>query len=168
MPNYRLLENGVDRRLLEDGISLRLLEVQIVLAIPTLIGTVGTAYSSSIAASGGTSPYTSAISSGSITGSGLALNASTGALTSASLLVANNYTFVISATDSLGAVGYSNPITITVTSVAAVSSGIYKIVPGQTHDTLYSDISDPDHPTTANSAIPNPFIETALIGDENG
>lgn len=46
----------------------------------------------------------------------------------------------------------------------AVYSGIYTLVGGKTHDTLYSNISLPLI-QTADVAIPNPFFLTGLIGD---
>ncbi len=61
-------------------------------------GTVGTAYSATLAASGGTSPYTWAITSGSLP-AGVALTASSGAL-SGTPTTAGTFSFTAQATDS--------------------------------------------------------------------
>jgi PKD repeat protein len=61
-------------------------------------GTVGTAYSQTITASGGAAPYTYAVTAGSLTGSGLTLS-SAGTL-SGGAPVAGTYTFTVTATDA--------------------------------------------------------------------
>lgn len=55
----------------------------------------------------------------------------------------------------------SSPAKVTTNAViTADPSGVYTLTPGKTHDTLY------DHQGgTTNVAIPNPFIETAFLGD---
>ncbi len=63
-------------------------------------GTVGTAYNQSIAAGGGATPYSYAVTSGSLP-TGTALNSSTGAITG-SPTAAGSYTFTITATDANG------------------------------------------------------------------
>jgi predicted hotdog family 3-hydroxylacyl-ACP dehydratase len=66
---------------------------------PTLpSGTVGVPYSPTIVASGGTAPYTYAVSAGSLP-AGLSLNTSTGAITGTPT-TANTYNFTTQATDS--------------------------------------------------------------------
>ncbi|MBB4105838.1 beta strand repeat-containing protein [Allorhizobium borbori] len=66
-------------------------------------GTVGTAYSQTLAASGGTAPYTYAVTSGSLP-AGLSLNTSTGAI-SGTPTTAGNASFSITATDTYDAIG---------------------------------------------------------------
>jgi len=61
-------------------------------------GTVGTAYSQTITASGGAAPYTYAVTAGTLTGSGLTLS-SAGTLSGAAP-VAGTYTFTVTATDT--------------------------------------------------------------------
>ena len=68
--------------------------------------TVGTAYNQTVSASGGASPYTFAVSSGSLP-PGLSLDTSTGAI-SGIPTSANNATFIIRATDANGCAGTRN------------------------------------------------------------
>ena len=42
-------------------------------------------------------------------------------------------------------------------------SGIYTLTPGKTHDTIYADTASGN--ATTNVKFPNPFVETAFIGD---
>jgi hypothetical protein len=65
-----------------------------------LTATAGTPYSQTISATGGTAPYTYAVTAGSLTGSGLTLS-SAGVLSGASP-VQGTYTFTVTATDSVG------------------------------------------------------------------
>ena len=66
-------------------------------------GTQGTAYSQTVSASGGTGPYTFAVSSGTLP-AGLSLNASTGVI-SGTPTGSGSSSFTIQATDTLGNVG---------------------------------------------------------------
>ena len=82
------------------------------LACAASSGQVGVAYSSAVVASGGTSPYTFMISSGSLP-PGLTLNPSTGAITG-SPTTAGTYSYTAKVTDSLGATAFSSGCTITI------------------------------------------------------
>jgi hypothetical protein len=82
------------------------------LACPTSTGTVGTAYSSALVASGGVPAYTYSISAGSI--SPLMLNPSTGAITGTPTS-AVTLTFTGMVTDSIGETATTNPTTCTIT-----------------------------------------------------
>ncbi|MDP9838671.1 hypothetical protein J2T09_003443 [Neorhizobium huautlense] len=85
-------------------------------AAGTLTGaTVGTAYSQTVAASGGASPYTYAVSSGSLP-AGLTLDMSTGVI-SGTLTTAGNASFTVTATDANNAAG-SSAYALAVTSQA--------------------------------------------------
>ncbi|MFN7973898.1 MAG: Ig domain-containing protein [Acidobacteriota bacterium] len=66
-------------------------------------GQVGTPYSQTISASGGTAPYTFAVTAGALP-PGLALNGATGVL-SGTPTVAGTYNFTVTATDSAGCAG---------------------------------------------------------------
>lgn len=76
-------------------------------------GSVGTPYSQTVSGSGGTSPYTFSVSSGSLP-TGLLLNSSTGAITGTPTTV-GTFTFTITATDATGCTG-SRLYTITIAS----------------------------------------------------
>ena len=78
----------------------------------TATGTVGTAYSSSAAASNGTAPYAYSVSAGSLP-TGLSLNTSTGAVTGTPT-TAGAYNFTISANDANTCPG-SQAYTVTIT-----------------------------------------------------
>lgn len=132
--------------------------IEVILADPTKIGAISSAYSSNVAASGGTAPYAYSVINGSLP-TGLSLNASSGAITGTPSVV-GTFTFSILVTDaSLGTM--IGTFTLYVTSAAVAGSGIYKIVPDQTYDELYTTI-----PATEQVKIPNQFIESYLIGDE--
>ena len=73
------------------------------LAAITLTGTVGTAYSQSVTASGGTGPYTYALTTGTLPG-GLTLNGTTGAI-SGTPNVEISSTVNVTATDANGCTG---------------------------------------------------------------
>ena len=81
-------------------------------------GTVGTAYSQTISASAGGSPYSYAVTSGTLP-AGLSLDTSTGALTGTPT-TDGSYSFTITATDTYGAVG-SESFSLSVDPVAAPS-----------------------------------------------
>jgi len=79
---------------------------------PTLpAGTVGTAYSQTISATGGYAPYTFTVTSGALP-QGLSLNATTGAL-SGTPLQTGTYNFFITVTDGYGCTG-SRSYTVTI------------------------------------------------------
>jgi hypothetical protein len=75
-------------------------------------GTVGTAYSQLLSASGGTGAYTFALAAGSSLPSGLTLT--TGGLLSGTLMAAGSFNFTINATDVNGCLG-SNAFSLTAT-----------------------------------------------------
>jgi hypothetical protein len=62
-------------------------------------GNAGTAYSSSVVASGGLAPYTWSITTGSLPG-GLVLNSATGAITGTITAAAGTYSFTVQASDA--------------------------------------------------------------------
>ena len=70
----------------------------------TTEGTVGTVFSSSMSASGGTAPYTYAIGAGALP-TGLSLNASTGAITGTPS-TAGTFGFQVQVTDVNGVMGF--------------------------------------------------------------
>ncbi|MDW8412838.1 MAG: putative Ig domain-containing protein [Acidobacteriota bacterium] len=75
-------------------------------------GTVGTAYSQTFTATGGTAPYTFSVSAGTLP-PGLTLNSGTGVI-SGTPTTAGTYTFTVTATDTNGCTGSRN-YTVTVT-----------------------------------------------------
>ena len=84
-------------------------------------GTVGTAYSRTISATGGTAPYTYSRTAGTLP-AGLTLNSSTGAL-SGTPTTAATYSFTIRATDSASHIGSRN-YSVTIGGGVATCSGI--------------------------------------------
>ena len=84
-------------------------------------GTTGTAYSETIGAQGGTSPYTFAVTSGSLpTGTTM----TSGGVISGTPTVAASFSFTVAVTDSLGYIGsYSFSISVT----APAASGGYSV-----------------------------------------
>ncbi len=112
------------------SISLSGTGVQITLSPTTLPnGVVGTNYSESITATGGTSPYTYAVTSGSVP-TGLTLS-SAGVL-SGSPTTAASFTFTVSATDANLIIGSQN-YTITVTAAVKATQAIASEVLTQNH-----------------------------------
>jgi len=97
----------------------------VVTLAPTTLpdGVVGTAYSQTITASGGTGPYTFAVSSG-ILPPPLAIGLNTGAITGTPT-TAGTYTFTITATDANGCPG-SRPYTV---SIAAPGCNVILLNP---------------------------------------
>ena len=79
-------------------------------------GTINTPYSQSVTATGGTAPYTYAVSSGALP-AGLSLNPLTG-LISGTPQLTGLFNFTIQATDSLGCIG-ARPYTITIRAFEA-------------------------------------------------
>lgn len=126
---------------------------------PTASGVIGTAYSSSVTATGATPANVWSIANGALPTS-LTLNATTGAITGTPT-VAGLFTTDVLLIDSIGSTQIIS-FTILITSVAVVGSGVYKLIPSQTYDELYTTV-----PATQNVKIPNPYIETGLIGDED-
>jgi Domain of unknown function (DUF1929)/Bacterial Ig domain/Putative Ig domain len=82
-------------------------------------GTVGSAYSSTLLLSGGTSPYVWTITSGSLP-NGLSINAQTAAITGTPT-VAGTYNFTVQAKDSNGAIA-TRPLSIVVVGVNQAST----------------------------------------------
>jgi hypothetical protein len=98
---------------------------------PAGSGKSGTAYSSTVGASGGNPGYTFSIASGALP-PGLTLNASTGALTGTPTAAAS-YTFSVQVTDSIGAVASSScGVTIALGGGGAQSGGFTLACPSTT------------------------------------
>ncbi len=108
----------------------------IVLSPATLPGgIVGTAYSQGVTATGGTAPYTYALTSGALP-AGMVLTPATGGL-SGTPSAAGTYTFTVTATDTFGCAG-SRPYTLTILcpaitlSPATLPGGIVAVPYAQT------------------------------------
>jgi hypothetical protein len=86
------------------------------------LGTTGLVYSVTISASGGTSPYTFALVSGSLP-PGLSLNGTTGVISGTPTTV-GGYTFTIAVTDFNGSVG-NQSFAITIIAPAASGGGAF-------------------------------------------
>lgn len=89
-------------------------------------GNVGAPYSSGVSASGAVSPYTYAVTTGTLP-FGLALNAATGAVTGTTS-VSGNHVITITATDSLGCTG-SASITIPISATPTYDYGDFSPFP---------------------------------------
>jgi len=85
-------------------------------------GVVGTAYSATLAATGGTSPYTWSLTSGTLP-AGLSLNASTGAITGTPTATASAIALTFKVTDS-GSPAQSQTVNLTLTIGAAAPSAL--------------------------------------------
>ena len=97
-------------------------------------GTVSTAYSQTVTASGGSAPYSYAVLSGSLP-TGLSLNSGTGAITGTPT-VAGSYSFTIQATDATPNTGTRDyTINIGSNNILTVSPGT---LPNGTQNTAYS------------------------------
>ena len=109
--------------------------VTITIAPATLTaGTVGTAYSQTLTASGGTAPYTWSTTAGTLP-AGLTLSASTGAVTGTPT-ASGNYSFTVQATDSTQATG-QQAISLTIAAAPSLSITTTSL-PNGTIGTAYS------------------------------
>ncbi len=95
-------------------------------------GTLGTAYSQTVSATGGTGSYTYSVSAGSL-GAGLTLNASTGVI-SGTPSTTGTRSFTIRATDGIGATG-SRAYSVTIAAAIVVNPAT---LPGGTVGSAYS------------------------------
>jgi uncharacterized protein YhjY with autotransporter beta-barrel domain len=104
-------------------------------ASPLTAGAVAAAYSNTISASGGTGPYTFAVTSGSIP-AGLTLNSSTGVL-SGTPTAGGSFNFTVTATDTVGGATGSLAYALTINApTVTVSSGtINAATVGQSYTT---------------------------------
>ncbi|QRY70412.1 putative Ig domain-containing protein (plasmid) [Ensifer sp. PDNC004] len=135
-------------------------------------GTTGTAYSQAISASGGTSPYSYAISGGSLP-AGLTLDGANGAI-SGTPTTAGNASFTITATDAYGATGAAAyaltivpglqaPIANAVSTTVAANSSANAIplqLSGDTPDSV-AVASAPSHGTANASGTTINYTPTA-------
>src|ERR1700733_7777983 len=99
-------------------------------------GQVGAAYSTTLAATGGTTPYTWSLTSGTLP-SGLSLNASTGAIIGTPTATANATSLTFKVTDSSTPV-QSNSVTLSLTITAATLSITTTSLSGGQVGTAYS------------------------------
>lgn len=126
--NVLIIAGNLDDTTPDDQFKIGALEIcqpsgsQVTLAcVSATTGTVGTAYSSSLAAAGGTPGYTFSITAGALP-SGLTLNATTGAITGTPTAAgAFNFTAkVVDATGTTGVHTASQSCSITISTVACV------------------------------------------------
>ena len=104
------------------SVTLSLTISPVTLAISTTSltnGVVGTAYSATLAATGGTTPYTWTLSSGSLP-AGLALNSSTGVLSGTPAATASATPLMFTVTDS-STPALSKPVSLTLTIASALT-----------------------------------------------
>ena len=129
-------------------------------------GTQATAYSAAITASGGTAPYTYAVSSGALP-TGMTLNGSTGAL-SGTPTVYGNFNFTVTATDSSGGTPYSGSRGYTLTIHPSVPTITPATLPNPVAGVAYSQTlaasgGNPPYAFAISSGSPPPGI--SLLGD---
>ena len=84
-------------------------------------GTVGTAYTAGLSASGGTTPYTWAIASGGDLPGGLSLASSTGTISGTPTTSGTFGPYVFTVTDAKGATATTSGLSITISSVATAA-----------------------------------------------
>ena len=132
--------------------------------IPTLIlspvslpaATAETAYSQTLTASGGTAPYTYAVSSGALP-AGISLNPTTGVL-SGTPTAAGSFSFTITATDSSASPGpYKGTATYSLTVNAGTTTLTFAAVPAQTY-------GNPPFMVSANSASTGAITYSVVSG----
>lgn len=100
-------------------------------------GTVGTSYSTTVVATGGTTPYSWSISSGALPG-GLSLNSSTGTI-SGTPTTSGSFTFTVDVTDAGSVtVGASLGITVNVVPLVITSSTLPSGVQGSSYSATIS------------------------------
>ena len=99
-------------------------------------GQVGTAYSATLAASGGTTPYSWSLTSGTLP-AGLTLNAATGAITGTPTATANGISLTFKVTDS-GSPAQSQSATLTMTIAPTTLSIATTTLPSGQVGTAYS------------------------------
>ena len=114
------------------------------IAPPTLVvtttslpnGTVGTAYSATLAATGGTTPYTWSITSGALP-AGLSLAAATGVISGTPTMAVSGSSITFSAQDS-GSPAQTAPVTLTLTIAPPALNVTTTSLPGGTVGAAYS------------------------------
>jgi len=129
-------------------------------------GTQGAAYSATITASGGTLPYTYAVSAGSLP-TGVTVNNSTGAL-SGTPTVYGNFNFTVTATDSSGGTHYSGNRSYTLTINPSVPTITPASLPNPVAGVAYSQTlaasgGNPPYTFAISSGNPPPGI--SLLGN---
>lgn len=139
-----------------------------VVLTPTTLaaGTQGAAYSATITASGGTLPYTYAVSAGSLP-TGVTVNNSTGAL-SGTPTVYGNFNFTVTATDSSGGTHYSGNRSYTLTINPSVPTITPASLPNPVAGVAYSQTlaasgGNPPYTFAISSGNPPPGI--SLLGN---
>ena len=157
-----------------------------ILACPTTSLVIGAFFTFTLTASGGTPPYTWAVTAGALP-TGLSLNASTGVI-SGTPTVAGSYDWTITVTDSFGDTGtischndvpplvisscpvggltQDTPYTYTMTATGGTAPYMWSVISGALPDglTLHSSTGVIDGtPTT-----PGDFTETIQVTDANG
>ncbi|HKW99900.1 MAG TPA: putative Ig domain-containing protein [Bryobacteraceae bacterium] len=132
-------------------------------------GGVGTAYSVTLAAIGGTSPYSWSIISGSLPG-GLALNPSTGAITGTPTTV-GNFNFTVQVTD-VNSVRNSKPFTLAIVSALTISTE--PVLPGGAVGLAYSKAltavggTPPYHWAVTSGTMPTGIVLDPTAGGLSG
>lgn len=101
---------------------------------PATTGTVGTAYSASVTASGGTGPYTYALAAGSLP-AGLSLNASTGAISGTPTTAGTSSGITVRVTDAIGATANASAFSITIAAAALDTRPRYFVAPANAYTT---------------------------------
>lgn len=134
-------------------------------------GTVGSAYSATVSATGGTPPYTWSVSSGSLP-SGLSLNSSSGTITGTPSS-ANTFNFTIKVTDSANGTA-TQSFTITIASKPPSLAITTTSLPGGTVGTPYSQTvsatggSGPYTWAVSSGSLPNGLALGASNGTLSG
>lgn len=126
---------------------------------------ITTAYSQTFSATGGTAPYTYAVTTGTLP-AGLSLNASTGVLSGTPTTLGSS-TFTVKATDSSTGTGapYSGTrsYTITVGQVIGTAPAITATTPSTTPITLHATANATGGPFTSIAIVSPPASGTAVV-----
>jgi len=134
---FSVTDSGTPAQTKTVNLTLTIVPAPLVITTTSLpSGTVGVAYSAALAATGGTTPFTWSLTSGTLP-TGLSLNPSTGAITGTPSVAATNLALTFSVTDS-GTPAQTKTVNLTLTIAPATLVITTTSLPNGTVDSPYS------------------------------